>query len=246
MFSWHGCQVVLCDRLCDTLSRVSGIDELIEQINADLLRMRQLKQAVLSTADASRELAENFSQLSAARHASLLTQVSGRAAEVVSQFDSVAMKLEQALAMVNQATGASGTTTSTPTEPPPTKQPTAWRSSPDLARASDKMTNLGKVSAMRRIHILDGDKNGGGHAYGTGRPGKTEFPKSWDDDKVIRHTTDVARRPDETPILQANGRWSCMGTREQVNMRTIVDSDGGVRTAHPIDGPGVHRNSKGS
>ena len=40
-----------------------------------------------------------------------------------------------------------------------------------------------RVSGDRRAHILDGDKTGGGH--GVSSPGKTEFPASWDDTKVM-------------------------------------------------------------
>ena len=50
----------------------------------------------------------------------------------------------------------------------------------------------------RTTHILDGDKTGGGggHRHGVGKPGKTEFPASWDDKKVMDNVVDVARRPD--------------------------------------------------
>jgi hypothetical protein len=29
------------------------------------------------------------------------------------------------------------------------------------------------------------DATGGGHRYGVGVPGKTEFPANWDEDKII-------------------------------------------------------------
>ena len=47
------------------------------------------------------------------------------------------------------------------------------------------------VSSQRRTHILDGDATGGGHRSGTGKPGKTEFPRSWPDERVRHEITDV-------------------------------------------------------
>ena len=58
----------------------------------------------------------------------------------------------------------------------------------------------------RAKHILDGDRWGGGHRHGTGRPGKTEFPVGWDDQKIIGHVLGVARAPDDLPVFQANRR----------------------------------------
>ena len=63
------------------------------------------------------------------------------------------------------------------------------------------------VPPERAGHILDGDRWGGGHRHGTGRPGKTEFPAGWDDEKIIGHVLDVARAPDDAPVFQANRRW---------------------------------------
>lgn len=57
------------------------------------------------------------------------------------------------------------------------------------------------VNAERASHILDGDRWGGGHRHGTGRPGKTEFLAGWDDKKVIGLVLDVARFPDGMPVL---------------------------------------------
>src|SRR6188508_1081791 len=59
--------------------------------------------------------------------------------------------------------------------------------------------------------------DGGGHRHGTGIPGKTEFPASWDDKKIIDTVVDVARRPDLPPKHQeSNDRWVVRGTRDDV------------------------------
>ena len=95
----------------------------------------------------------------------------------------------------------------------------------------------------RAAHILDGDRWGGGHRHGTGRPGKTEFPAGWDDERIIGHVVDVARFPDARPLLQANHRWRARGERDGVAMTVIVHPDGRIWAAWPEEGsPGVIRN----
>ena len=80
--------------------------------------------------------------------------------------------------------------------------------------------------AERARHILDGDATGGGHRHGTGRPGKTEFPANWTDQKISENVIDVARYPDTAPISQAwNGRWLTRGTRDDVSIAVIVQGE---------------------
>lgn len=105
-----------------------------------------------------------------------------------------------------------------------------------------------RVSPERRTHILDGDadSNGGGHRHGTGRPGKTEFPATWDDEKIIASVLDVARRPDKPPVRQDwNNRWVTRGTRGDVEIVVVTLRDGPIWTAWPLPGsPGVVKNPK--
>jgi hypothetical protein len=102
------------------------------------------------------------------------------------------------------------------------------------------------ISPDRSAHILDGDDYGGGHRHGTGKPGKTEFPASWDDQKVVDTALDVARKPDQPPVHQDwNNRWLCVGTRDGVEVSVIVLPGGDVWTAWPEEGgPGVVRNPR--
>jgi EndoU nuclease-like protein len=102
------------------------------------------------------------------------------------------------------------------------------------------------ISPDRSGHILDGDKYGGGHRHGTGRPGKTEFPASWDDQKIVDAAVDIARKPDQPPVRQdRNNRWICVGTRDSVEVSVIVLPGGDVWTAWPEEGsPGVVRNPR--
>jgi hypothetical protein len=103
------------------------------------------------------------------------------------------------------------------------------------------------VTPERTTHILDGEPGGGGgHRHGVGKPGKTEFPASWTDKKIMGHVLDVVRRPDSPPVLQnRNNRWICSGTRDSVEVTAIVLRSGEIWTAWPEEGgPGVRRNPK--
>jgi hypothetical protein len=103
-----------------------------------------------------------------------------------------------------------------------------------------------RMTPERRTHILDGDAYGGGHRHGTGRPGKTEFPASWDDEKIVGNILDAAQRPDSPPVYQHwNDRWLGAGTRDGVEVSVIVLPSGEVWTAWPEEGgPGVVRNPR--
>jgi hypothetical protein len=96
----------------------------------------------------------------------------------------------------------------------------------------------------RRIHILAGDETGGGHRHGTGRPGKTEFPAEWGDDRIVDAILAVVRHPDEAPKHQNwNDRWRVSGEHDDVQIVAIVESDGRVWTAWPDErSPGVTKN----
>ncbi len=104
-----------------------------------------------------------------------------------------------------------------------------------------------RITPERTAHILDGDDAGrGGHRNGVGNPGKTEFPASWDDKKIMDTVYDVARRPDQPPIYQDwNSRWLARGTREDVEVVAVVAADGRIWSSWPRPGgPGVVRNPR--
>jgi hypothetical protein len=123
----------------------------------------------------------------------------------------------------------------------PFQEPDGW----DTVDARDRPPlEEFRVSPERRAHILDGDTTGGGHRHGTGSPGKTEFPASWDDEKVVGNILAAARHPDLPPVHQQwNGRWLCVGTRDEVEVSVVVERSGEIWTAWPEEGgPGVRRN----
>ncbi|HEY0813626.1 MAG TPA: EndoU domain-containing protein [Pseudonocardia sp.] len=97
------------------------------------------------------------------------------------------------------------------------------------------------ITPQRTVHILDGDKDGGGHAPGAGRPGKNEFPAGWSRDQIMAVVLDVARDPGTIePTRQ--GRWQLEGVHDGVLVRVVVGPDGSLVTAIPVRGPGVVHN----
>ena len=126
-----------------------------------------------------------------------------------------------------------------------TQKSSAWDEVAAEDRASRPAPDSLNLSPERAVHILDGDRWGGGHRHGSGRPEKTEFPADWDDRRIADHITNVARTPDVTPVLQPNHRWRVSGVRDGVDISVIVQPDGQIWSAWPAEGsPGVTRNPK--
>jgi RHS repeat-associated protein len=91
-------------------------------------------------------------------------------------------------------------------------------------------------------HVLDGDgpNAGGGHRHGTGKPGKSEFPANWSDDKIKGEISDVATDPGSSRTTQPNGRIKVQGTRDGIDITVIVEpnSKGGrIVTGFPTNTP---------
>lgn len=96
-------------------------------------------------------------------------------------------------------------------------------------------------SAKRRKHILDGDSTGGGHRPGTGKPGKSEFPQGWSDDKIMHEISDIATDPNALVKNGRGGRTIAEGTREGIDIRVIQDKSGDIISGFPTN---VTRNPK--
>ena len=90
------------------------------------------------------------------------------------------------------------------------------------------------ASKLREQHFLDG------HQF-PGKSGKTAFPESWGKDKIIGHVNDVAqdsgsawRVAPERRCASSLRRYCIEGTRENVNVRVIVEPRGeGIITSYP-------------
>ncbi|MGY4098711.1 WXG100-like domain-containing protein [Nocardia sp. R16R-3T] len=145
------------------------------------------------------------------------------------------------------------TPTEAPDQQPPSQPATLAGGSDGSARrgggpARQRPESL-RLDDERRTHILDGDATGGGHRHGTGKPGKTEFPADWDDDKIIEVTWAVAEAWSNPQLRESlDGRtgathfWQLEDVHEGVHVVVRVGVDGRILTAWPAWGPGVIRN----
>jgi len=93
------------------------------------------------------------------------------------------------------------------------------------------------TTPSRRKHILDGDATGGGHRNGTGKPGKSEFPKDWTDEKILNEISDVATDPKLPTIRQPNGRNVTKGTRDGVDITVVQEQSAEIVTGFPTNVP---------
>ncbi len=73
------------------------------------------------------------------------------------------------------------------------------------------------TDAKGRTHILDGDGpgKGGGHRFGTGKPGKSEFPASWTDEKILSEVSEIA--------MDSSLKWSKPDKRGYITAVKTVD-----------------------
>lgn len=94
----------------------------------------------------------------------------------------------------------------------------------------------------RARHILDGEGRSGGHRYGTGTPGKTEFPASWSNDDILEAIRQVAGTGTVDRPAHRNGDLVIVGEVNGVTIEVVVQPNGEVRTGYPLSGPGVRRN----
>jgi RHS repeat-associated protein len=86
-------------------------------------------------------------------------------------------------------------------------------------------------------HVLGGDATGGGHRPGTGRPGKSEFPSGWSDDRITGEISDVATDPGSSRTPGRGGRTVVNGTRGGVNIDVIIEPNGRIVTGYPTNLP---------
>lgn len=96
----------------------------------------------------------------------------------------------------------------------------------------------------RARHILVGEGLSGGHRYGTGTPGKTEFPASWSDDDILDAIRQVAGSGTVIGPAHREGDLLISGEVNGVTIRVVVRPNGEVRTGYPVSGDGVIENPR--
>lgn len=82
------------------------------------------------------------------------------------------------------------------------------------------------ASAQRTQHILYGDGTGGGHLW-PGLPGKTPFPRSWDGNRIMSTTSDIATDPNLlwNPQTGSGGLYTKSGRPARF---VVVDQNGNL------------------
>lgn len=98
-------------------------------------------------------------------------------------------------------------------------------------------------------HILHGEGDGkrGGHLYGSGVPGKTEFPADWDETRILDAIRQVMDAPDWTrpaPSERALHRFGKTIDGVQIEVKAYLkDGEYVIDHAYPAGGEGVTRNT---
>jgi hypothetical protein len=123
---------------------------------------------------------------------------------------------------------------------------------PAIARLRGGLPDPSQVdlaSPQARVHILDGDGPGhGGHRW-PGQPGKTPFPLSWSDNRIMHNVSDIATDPASSTTWLAGKPGSLytnagnpshinqFGTRDGVPLLVGSHPMGdGINTAFPNTG----------
>lgn len=111
-------------------------------------------------------------------------------------------------------------------------------------RNPNDATNL--VDPKRANHILHGDATGGGHKFGVTQffNGKSKFPATWGDKKILHAASEIATNPSSRWSQQTGAvgaqftkkgdpvKYAVDGVFEGVNVRVIVQGDE-IITAFP-------------
>jgi filamentous hemagglutinin len=96
------------------------------------------------------------------------------------------------------------------------------------------------ISERATAHILYGDNRGGGHKHGVGQPCKSEFPASWNEDKIIGTIQSIAANDNLKWRRQDNGYWVTERNIDGIRIRVVQNkARNDVITAYPVN---VERN----
>ena len=91
------------------------------------------------------------------------------------------------------------------------------------------------LTGFKKDHILNR------HRHGAGKPGKTEFPADWSDDKILAEVSSVSIDPES---IRGVGKWDspyAIGMRDGVEIRVDFypnshpTHSGKISTAYPIN-----------
>lgn len=92
------------------------------------------------------------------------------------------------------------------------------------------------LSKRAKKHILYGDHSGGGHKFGVGKACKSEFPETWNDEKIISVVERIASNDNANWEKQDNGYFVTETNENGVNIRVVLGRDKDeVVTAYPTN-----------
>lgn len=96
------------------------------------------------------------------------------------------------------------------------------------------------ITNQRKTHILYGDKTGGGHLHGLGKPCKSEFPEDWDEEEILDTVKRIAANDNLPWEQQDNGYHVAESYEGRTRVRVVLGPQKQkIITAYPTN---VQRN----
>ncbi len=121
--------------------------------------------------------------------------------------------------------------------------PTGWADPLGLGPCRDVGQNaietVNLATPDRTRHVLDGEVRsngsyGGGHRGGTSYPGKSEFPRTWSDEQIMHHISDVATDPMSLSRPSGRGSTFVTATRDRIDIEVLI-RNGQIWTGYPTN-----------
>ena len=111
---------------------------------------------------------------------------------------------------------------------------------PQDSNITQDFNRASAISPARRTHILYGDATGGGHLFGQNKPCKSEFPKHWNEEVIIKEVDLIAANDNLNWQQQRNGYYVTEQQVGTVKVRVVKGRNNkDVITAYPTN---VRRN----
>ena len=108
---------------------------------------------------------------------------------------------------------------------------------PPKSSAQENTSNI-NLSTRAEKHILYGDRSGGGHKHGVGKPCKSEFPKNWDDQTILSSVKKIAANDNLSWEQQNNGYHVVEQFHDGIKVRVVMgENRRNIITAYPVNVP---------
>lgn len=224
---------------------MSGIEDFVNQIHGVVDSANQVATSTGGVKSNGEELAANLENLDSEAAAGQVREALNKLEEGQTLLSQAIEKLNEAAATAQSAKGL--TSGGSATTPSATRPATFTRTRVPSARYPYDSWRPLRDEVL--THVCEGDpadQTRGGHLYGIGRPGKTEFPRRWTRDTIAVALISVAADPRSHHKKRRRGRWFAKGTYRGVSITAVVTPDGEVAAGWPESGPGVRKNPPAS